>query len=77
MFPRVALEYGQRSCARAIRSAACSAVRSGACRSSATVSPNPPCPVGPSPTLEVICDSDASSLRPFATESSADWKQPA
>ena len=77
MLPRVATEYGQRSWARAISSAAVAAVRFGACRSSETASPKPPCPVGPIPTVEVMADPDASRPRPRATPSSADWKQAA
>src|SRR2546423_982347 len=48
MFPRVAFEYGQRSCARAMSSAASAAESCGACRSSETLRVKPPpCPVGP------------------------------
>src|ERR687892_732954 len=75
MLPRVALAYGQRRSARAISSAASADERCGACRSRATCRPKPPCPVGPIPTRVVILVSLASSLWPWATASSEDWKQ--
>ena len=69
---------GSRSCgcSRAVARAS-PAVRFGACRSSETASPNPPWPVGPMSTREVICDPDASRLWPRATPIRADWKQAA
>src|SRR6266487_5146184 len=77
MLPRVALEYGQRQSARAMRSAASAGERCGACRSRATCRPKPPWPVRPMPTREWIWESLASSFRPCATPSNADWKQAA
>ena len=58
--------------ARRIRSSASARARCGACRSSATVRPKPPCPVGPMPTRATMVESEASSVRPRATPSSAD-----
>src|SRR5919112_4105168 len=75
MLPRVALAYGQRRSARAISSAASADERCGACRSRATCRPKPPCPVGPIPTRAVTVESLASSLWPWATASTDDWKQ--
>jgi len=40
--PRVAFEYGQRSCARRISSSASARARRGACKSRATAKPKPP-----------------------------------
>jgi hypothetical protein len=42
----------------------------------APISPKPPCPVGPTPTRQMICDSGASSLRPAATATALTGSRP-
>src|SRR5258705_1922792 len=51
--------------------------RFGACKSSPTSKPKPPWPVGPIPTWAVTVEPEASSFRPWANDSSPDWKQAA
>src|SRR2546430_6656649 len=77
MFPRVALEYGQVSCARLMSSTAFARSIPGAWRSSAAASPKPPPRAGPMPTRAVTRDPVRSRFHPAATRAMLDWKHAA